>query len=277
MSPPSKKKKLITLTTDFGSLDGYSGIVKGVILGICENVSIVDLSHDLPPWNISAAAWIVANSYSYFPEGTVHLAVVDPGVGSKRRAIALVCDNHFFIGPDNGIFSHVIYNSKSPESNSDHELKVYELNNDEYWRKEVSTTFHARDLFAPVAAHFAAGVDLAKMGQEIDLGGLVKLPLRELKIKQNRVEGSVAYVDRFGNLITNIKRELVRNAALCQVGKRSIGRIGNTYSSGELGVPIAFIGSHGFLEIAVSQGRADEKLDAGVNTPVILFEGHAAS
>lgn len=260
----SKNKKIITLTTDFGTLDGYAGIVKAVILGICDSATIIDLSHDLPPWNISAASWIIGNSFPYFPAGTVHVGVVDPGVGSKRRAIAVSANDQFFIGPDNGIFSHVLHDSA--------ELKAYELNRDKYWRKEVSTSFHARDLFAPVAAHFASGVDLESLGEEIDVASLVKLPARELKVKQNRVEGSVTYVDRFGNLITNIKKDFVRNAALCQVGKRSIGRIGHSYSSGDLGAPVAFIGSHGFLEIAVSQGRADEKLDAGVNTAVILFE-----
>lgn len=261
----NKKKRIVTLTTDFGTLDGYVGIVKAVILGICDSASIIDLSHDLPPWNISAAAWILGNSFPYFPQDSVHVAVVDPGVGSKRRAIAIEAHGQFFIGPDNGIFSHVIYAAG--------ELRAFELNQDKYWRKELSTSFHARDLFAPVAGHFASGVGFAEMGEEIDATSLIKLPARELKVKQNRVEGSVAYVDRFGNLITNIKKDFVRNAALCQVGKRSIGRIGHSYSSGDQGMPIAFIGSHGFLEIAVSQGRADEKLDAGINTPVILFEG----
>ncbi len=264
----STRRKIITLTTDFGTLDGYAGIVKGVILGICDNAAIVDLSHDLPPWNISAASWIIGNSYTYFPAGTIHVGVVDPGVGSKRRAIALEAANQFFIGPDNGIFSHILHNCEN--------VRSFELNKDHYWRKEISSSFHARDLFGPVAAHFAAGVSLEDLGEEIDVASLVRLPARALKVKANRVEGTVAYVDRFGNLITNINRELVQNAALCQVGKRSIGRIGHSYSSGDHGTPVAFIGSHGFLEIAVTQGRADEKLDAGVNTAVILFEGSGA-
>lgn len=261
------KKKIVTLTTDFGTLDGYTGIVKAVILGICDSVSIVDLSHDLPPWNVSAAAWVIGNSYPYFPKEAIHVAVVDPGVGSKRRAIAIEALGQYFIGPDNGIFSYVLYASEK--------VKAYELTEEKYWLKELSSSFHARDLFAPVAGHLASGVEMEKLGPELHPDSLIKLPARELKVKQNRVEGSVAYVDRFGNLITNIKKDFVRNSALCQVGKRSIGRIGHSYSSGDHGMPIAFIGSHGFLEIAVSQGRADEKLDAGVNTPVILFEGSA--
>ncbi|MBX9721445.1 MAG: SAM-dependent chlorinase/fluorinase, partial [Candidatus Obscuribacterales bacterium] len=139
----SKKKKIITLTTDFGTLDGYAGIVKGVIYGICDEVNIVDLSHDLPPWSISAAAWIVGNSYTYFPNETIHVAVVDPGVGSKRRAIAIAAANQYFIGPDNGIFSQILHTCS--------DIKAYELNCDKYWRQELSTSFHARDLFAPVA------------------------------------------------------------------------------------------------------------------------------
>lgn len=265
----SPKRKVITLTTDFGSLDGYAGIVKGVILGICDSVAIVDLSHDLPAWNISAASWIIGNSHPYFAAGTIHVGVVDPGVGSKRRAIALEAAEQFFIGPDNGIFSHILHNCQN--------VKAYELNNESFWRKEISSSFHARDLFGPVAAHFASGVSLNNLGEEIDVASLTRLPARALKVKSNRVEGTVAYVDRFGNLITNIKADLVKNSALCQVGKRSIGRIGHSYSSGDHGIPVAFIGSHGFLEIAVTQGRADEKLDAGVNTAVILFEDTSSS
>ena len=258
------KPPIITLTTDFGNVDGYVGIVKGVILSICETAKIIDISHDIPAWNINAAAWVLGNSQPYFPKGTIHLGVVDPGVGSKRRPILIESKGQVFIGPDNGIFSLIVQD--------DSEAKSYELTESKYWMPEVSHSFHARDLFAPVSAHFASGVSADKLGQSIGADTLVYLPSRELRIKPKRVEGSVAYVDRFGNLITNIKKDNVRNAALCQVGKRSIGRIGQSYSWAEQGAPIAFIGSHGFLEIAVSQGRADEKLDAGVNTPVILFE-----
>src|SRR5262249_45982186 len=160
------------------------------------------------------------------------------------RAVAIAANDQYFIGPDNGIFSYVLH------ANDPKNVRAYELNVDKYWRQEISTSFHARDLFAPVSAHFAAGVELDQLGEEIDVASLTKLAARELRVKQNRVEGTVAYVDRFGNLITNIKRDYVQNAALCQVGKRSIGRIGHSYSSGDLGMPVAFIGSHGFLEIA---------------------------
>lgn len=258
-----EKPPLITLTTDFGTADGYVGIVKGVIMSICENACIIDISHDISAWNISAAAWVLSNSHPYFPKGTVHVAVVDPGVGSKRRPILIESRDQVFIGPDNGIFSFIIQEEGA---------KAYELTESKYWMPEVSTSFHARDLFAPVAAHFASGISADKLGQQTDVDSLVRLPSRDLRIKPKRVEGSVAYVDRFGNLITNITKEHCRNQALCQIGKRSIGRIGQSYSHAEQGAPIAFIGSHGYLEIAVSQGRADEKLDAGVNTPVILFE-----
>lgn len=260
-------RSLITLTTDFGTCDGYVGVVKGVIAGICDSVRIIDLTHELQAWNIAAGAWIIANSFKYFPDATIHMAVVDPGVGSKRRALAIAAHNQYFIGPDNGLFSDVL-NIQSVS-----EVRAYELNVDKYWRSEVSSTFHARDLFAPVAAHLASGITLDQAGTQVDLASLVRLPLRNLKIKNNRVEGCVVYIDRFGNLITNIGKEYVQNAALCQVGKKSVGRIGTTYSSGEVGSPIAFVGSHGYLEIAISQGRADEKLGAEVNTPVLLFEG----
>lgn len=262
-------ENIITLTTDFGYEDGYVGVVKGVILKICPAARTVDLSHEIQPWNISAASWIVSNSFSYFPKGAVHVAVVDPGVGTKRRFLLLEALDSFFIGPDNGIFSGIV-------SMADGNVKAYELTASEYWLPELSTSFHARDVFAPVAAHFVGGVPVEKLGNEISPESLVHLPIRELRTKEGRLEGSVVYVDRFGNLITNIKRDLVKVASLCQVGKRSIGRIGQTYASAEQGAPVAFVGSHGYLEIAVSQGRADEKLDAGVNTPVILFQSTTA-
>ena len=259
------KQRIISLTTDFGTQDGYIGIVKAVIIGICPDVRIIDLSHDLPPWNIAAAAWVLGNSFQHFPSGSIHVGVVDPGVGSSRRAVALEAADHIFVGPDNGIFSKLLHTN---------EVKfAVELTEEQYWRKNLSSTFHARDVFGPVAAHYATGVSLKQLGKEIDIESLLRLPAREIQVRQNRVEGSVAYVDHFGNLITNIKKDMVRESALCQVGKRSIGRIKQTYSSGDLGAPLAFIGSHGYLEIAVSQGRADEKLDAGVNTTIILFEG----
>ena len=269
MAPNVKPERIITLTTDFGYEDGYVGVVKGVILKICSLARIVDLSHEIQPWNISAASWILANSFSYFPEGTVHVAVVDPSVGSRRRFLLLDAGGHYFIGPDNGIFSGVL-------SMVTDEIRAFELTEKSYWLPEVSTSFHARDVFAPVAAHFIAGVSADKFGNEVSADSLSHLPAREPKLKQDRLEGSVVYVDRFGNLITNIKRDFVRTASLCQVGKRSIGRIGQTYASAEQGAPVAFVGSHGYLEIAVTQGRANEKLDAGVNTPVILFQSTPA-
>lgn len=260
--------KIITLTTDFGTVDGYLGIVKGVIFGICESAKIVDLSHDLPPWDISSAAWVISNSYPYFPPGSVHVGVVDPGVGSPRRAVAIDTGEHVFIGPDNGIFSLVLRANAG--------ARAYELTCEKYWRRDVSSSFHARDLFGPVAAHFLTGVSLDELGKPLEIDSLVKLPAHELKVKKSRVEGAVAYIDRFGNLITNINKDYVQDSALCQVGKRSLGRIGQCYASGIEGKPIAFIGSHGYLEIAVNQGRADRKLEASVNTPVILFEAGQA-
>lgn len=260
---------IVTLCTDFGNIDGYVGIVKGVMLGIYPHISIVDLSHEIPPWNLSAASWIIGNSYKHFPAGSIHLVVVDPGVGSQRRAIALSADGHIFVAPDNGVLSSVLNTAK--------DIKAYELDKKEFWLDELSSTFHARDLFAPVAAHLSSGVSLAELATECDLEPLCKLALKELQIKQNRVEGSVTYIDRFGNLITNIKKEYVRQSVLCQVGKKSIGRIGHTYASAEHGTPVAFVGSHGYLEIAVSQGRADQKLEAGLNTAVILFESAIVS
>ncbi|MEB3339193.1 SAM-dependent chlorinase/fluorinase [Okeania sp.] len=256
-------KKIITLLTDFGLKDIYVGTMKGIIAQINPNLKVIDLTHQIPPQNLFAARFCLLNAYPYFSTGTVHLAVVDPGVGSKRRAIAIELPIGFLVGPDNGIFSGVW------ESFHKENIKVVALTNSKYWRTDKpSKTFHGRDIFAPVAAHIASGVKLENLGEEINLESLVKLPLNNINLTPSGIVGSVQHIDYFGNIITNISSSYVIGKIWSVIvsndgdlGRGKIISSGNTYADCELGELIAIIGSHGFVEFAVNGGSAEEKLD----------------
>lgn len=263
----SDNRPVVTLTTDFGSVDGYSGIVKGVLIGLAPQVSIVDISHEVKRWDIKAAAWILANSYQYFPSGTVHLAVVDPGVGTSRRPIAIVCRSGAFVGPDNGIFSFVL--------DRERDAQAYTLTNADTWLKPVSATFHARDIFAPVAARLASGWQAESLGEITDMETLVRLPVPPLRSQLGCLEGEVVYVDCFGNLISNIPASMVSPGARCFLDGRALGALAVTYDSAPAGSVVVIAGSHGFIEIAMSQGPADCELNAGPGSKLKLEAGGA--
>ncbi len=256
-------QKIITLLTDFGLKDIYVGVMKGVICQINPNLKIIDLTHEIPPQNLFAARFCWQNAYPYFPPETVHVAVVDPGVGSTRRAIAIQLPNGFLVGPDNGIFSGVL------ESLEIENIKVVTLTNSEYWRtKTPSTTFHGRDIFAPVAAHLASGVKLENLGEKVNLDSLVKLPLNNITFTDSGIAGCVQYMDHFGNIITNISSSyLTRKNWLVIVNNNVDFSAGKTISSGKTyadckpGELIGIIGSHGFVEIAANGGSAEEQLN----------------
>jgi S-adenosylmethionine hydrolase len=250
----------ITVTSDFGSSDGYVGVMKGVMREICPEAVIVDLSNEIAPGDIKAAAWILHNSYRYFPLGTVHLSVVDPGVGSNRRAILVYSERHAFVGPDNGIFSLVL--------NDADVWKAHVLERSEYFRPSISTTFHGRDIFAPVAAHLASGEDPSAFGAKLALEDLVRFRLPGAARIAGRVVGAVVYIDRFGNVITNIDEELLGEAKLCRVAGVEV-LIGSTYADSKPGEFVACLGSHGCLEIAVNGGRADIALSVAYGTEVV--------
>src|ERR1041384_1514346 len=186
---------IITLTTDFGMADWFVGSMKGVILGIEPRATIVDIAHEVPPGDIRAGGFALAASYRCFPRQTVHLAVVDPGVGSSRQAIAVRTADYWFVGPDNGVLSFALMQEKML-------LEIRRLDNDVYSRKPVSSTFHGRDIFAPVAARVALGVEADALGQKLE--DYVRLPWPPTKFELNVVTGEVVYIDRFGNAITNI-------------------------------------------------------------------------
>jgi S-adenosylmethionine hydrolase len=194
---------IVTLTTDFGLRDEYVGVMKGVILGQAPTVSIVDLTHELDSRTLAAAAYLLAAAYRYFPAGTVHVAVVDPGVGTARRIVALTVDGHLFVGPDNGIFTLLIAAEKFQAA--------HEVTDTTIFRQPVSRTFHGRDIMAPVAARLAAGMRLEEVGPAIERESLVRLPLPEavVMVEEGLIRGEVVSVDRFGNLTTNIKAEAI--------------------------------------------------------------------
>ncbi|WP_414620599.1 S-adenosyl-l-methionine hydroxide adenosyltransferase family protein [Calothrix sp. CCY 0018] len=255
MSDKSTKQPLITLLTDFGISDEYVGVMKGAIAQINPMLRVVDITHQIPPQNIAAARFCLMNAYPYFPAGTVHVAVVDPGVGGKRRAVAVELAQGFLIAPDNGLLGGVLNQNKNSV------ISAVELTNPEYWLTfEASTTFHGRDIFAPVGAHLANGISLQELGREINLESLVKLDLPECTQKDDSVMGCIQYIDHFGNLVTNIPQSYVKgNNWNIEIRGRKI-KARETYSDVKIGELIALIGSHGWVEIAVNSGNAQLEL-----------------
>ena len=257
-------KKILTLLTDFGVQDVYVGVMKGAIACINSDIQIIDLTHQIPPQNIAAARFCLLNAYSYFPRHTVHVAVVDPGVGSQRRGVAIQYAEGFLVGPDNGLFSGVL--ARSPA------ISVVELSNPQYWRSpNPSNTFHGRDIFAPVGAHLASGVAIEKLGAAIDPDSLVQLLLPELQVTEKEIIGSIQYIDHFGNLITNIPADLVVDRSWSIMVKEQTISCGQTYSDVKLGEIIALVGSHGWIEIGVRNGSAKEKLQLDWGSTVLAL------
>lgn len=250
-------------------------MVKGVIGGINSNARVIDISHEVAPWNVGEAAWIIYNSYKFFPKGTVHLVVVDPAVGSSQRRLLLSNGHHFFVGPDSGVFSHLIRDPAcgtfdGEETSRNKRWEAFELTESSYWLENVSTSFHARDLFGPVAAHLASGESHDSFGSPVDLASLNYLPVAVIEQLEDRLSGEVLYIDHFGNLITNIPSSIVAVGSECFVKGQLAGGIATTYASKKTGQVVAFKGSHGFIEVAVYQGRADSHLNAAVGDRVTM-------
>ena len=258
---------IITLTTDFGGSDPYVAMMKGIILSINPSARIVDITHQVSAGSIQAGGMIIKEAYPYFPSGTVHVGVIDPGVGGKRRPIAVLADNHFFVGPDNGLFWPIIEDNRP--------FDVIHLKEKRYWMNTISSTFHGRDIFAPVAAHLSWGVDPFVLGQKID--DPVSLAYTLSRKEHNMLTGEVMRVDYFGNLITNISRGeltefLTSKPCVIAIGSVVLWKISSTYSDVPTGKPLALIGSSHFLEIAVNRGRAidDLGIECGVGTKVVV-------
>lgn len=254
---------VITLTTDFGLRDPFVGIMKGVILGINAEVKLVDVSHEIASFDTLEAAFALVRSYSYFPDGTIHVAVIDPGVGSARRPILASTGRAHFIGPDNGVFS-LIYECEPSTA-------VRHITADRYFLKSVSHTFHGRDIFAPAAAWLSQGVPPEELGPRIT--DAVRLPIAAPeRAADGAINGAVIHVDKFGNLFTNLRPTDFprRQRFRLLVNDREISRLVEGYAEGEPGELFAIVGSAGFVEIAANQSSAAAELRAGRGAAVRL-------
>lgn len=257
-------RRVITLTTDFGHSDHFAGTMKGVILSIHPAAEIVDITHDVRPFEIPDGAFTIAQAYRFFPKRTIHVVVVDPGVGSTRRPLLAEAANQYFIAPDNGVLSMIF---------SREQAKVRHINNDRYFLKPLSRTFHGRDVFAAAAAHLAAGVQPARFGPRVNDHIRLTLDKPERKGKSGWT-GSVLKVDRFGNLITNLHIEefpqVKTRPFQLRVGLRAIQRLALTFTDCEPGELFALVGSSGYLEVASNQSSAAELLGCSAGSPVEL-------
>jgi S-adenosyl-L-methionine hydrolase (adenosine-forming) len=270
------RRPIITLTTDFGLNDHFVGTIKGVILDIAPNVEIVDICHSVQAFDVLDGALTVAQAYSYFPNGTVHLVVIDPGVGTDRKPILVTSDRHHFVAPDNGVLSLVYAREER--------LHVRHITAEHYYLQPVSNTFHGRDIFAPIAAYVAKGVDPAKFGQEIT--DFVRFNAPKPKAMEGEtLRGVVLKVDRFGNLVTNITPQdapmlFAADPAPFKiaVGKREITEIHANYAQGAPGEVFGILGSMGYLEIAANRGSAAQIVGAGKGSDVnVSFQSAAAA
>lgn len=257
---------MITITTDFGTGDAYVPAMKGTMLSICPDARLVDVTHEISPQDVMEAAFVLRSAQPYFPDGTIHLVVVDPGVGTDRRAVALRSGDQWFVGPDNGVFPLVL--DEDPDA-------MVELDNPDYWRSpSPSTTFHGRDIFAPAAAHLAAGRSLDEIGSPIDT--LEPLRWARPSVASGTVQGWIVHVDHFGNCITNIRRSTLSEAAELEedeppldrfpplkvyAGTTTLQALHPTYGAVPEGDPLLLFGSTGVLEVGVNGGNAAELLD----------------
>lgn len=264
-----EKIPFITLLTDFGNRDYFVASMKGVIADINPKARVVDITHELDPHDIIGAAFTLNAAYRYFPKWTIHVAVVDPTVGSNRRPILVIGDQHYFIGPDNGIFS-LVYESEPY-------LRVYHLMETHFFRTEISTTFHGRDIFAPAAAWLSRNVEPSQMGQTIE--DFLKIPLPKPVAKNSHsFKGVVFYVDRFGNLITNFNMDFLKTLLGDDLDRpfriiikdKTIEGLKRSYCEVAPGEFVTLIGSTGYLEIGAYQSNASRLLGAGRGTEVLI-------
>jgi len=258
---------LVTLTTDLGTSDHYVAVLKAVMLGINPAIQFVDISHHIPPQDIMACAWVVKNAAFYFPKGTVHLVAVDPTTGTNRKPLAVKIKDQLFVGPDNGAFSLIA---------DQNEAEMFELSKEEFWGKISSNTFHARDIFAPIAAHLASGVALDWIGKKVDsmMNYRWAIPTDD----HDSLNGWVVHIDRFGNLITNISKSLVGSASSGRTSKVYAGNtiitgISSAYANVPESEALAYFNSSDMLEIAINKGDAQQMLGVEKGTSVtVLFK-----
>ncbi len=322
-----ERPPVITMTTDFGQHDGYVAAMKGVILALLPDAQVVDISHEVGPQQIHEGAFILYRAYRYFPASAIHVAIVDPGVGTSRRPIVLVTRHGTFVGPDNGIFTYILRAEQTPGENpegsgrppwvggmwsvapnwatdeeddtetsqplDDHEHPThdglphaYHLANSHYWLASVSNTFHGRDIFAPAAAHLASGAHPERVGEPIDLKSLVKLPVGVPRVRKSArgtsVVGQVVYLDRFGNITTNLPDRLLgplveaaptTSPPIIEIGGHRVTGMVKSYADVREGQPLALIGSERLLEIAVRNASAAQRMKVRIGDPVRIMFG----
>lgn len=273
---PLARRPIITLTTDFGLNDHFVGTMKGVILDIVPDAEIVDICHAVQPFDVLDGALTIAQAYSYFPAGTAHMVVVDPGVGTARRPIIVSSEKYHFVAPDNGVLS-LIYAREE-------RLHVRHVTAEHYFLQPLSNTFHGRDIFSPVAAYLAKGVDTEKFGEEITDFVRFNAPTPK-PVDGHTIRGVVLKIDRFGNLVTNVTPETLPilfgenpPAFKIAIGKREITQIKTTYAEGAPGEVFAILGSMGYLEISANRAPAAQLLGVGKGTDVtVTIENSAAA
>jgi S-adenosylmethionine hydrolase len=254
---------IITLTTDFGTREGYVGTIKGVLLSIAPQARLVDISHEIEPHDIRQAAYVLAAAAPYFPSGTLHLAVVDPGVGSARRALVIRTSRAFLVGPDNGLFTLLLQDEPDAE--------CYAITHPAFMLPRVSATFHGRDVFAPAAAHLACGVSPAEFGPRVTDAVRLALP-QPVQQPDGTWLGQVLYADHFGNLVTSIRQEHLHSLGHIEItlGQQRLTGLQRTYAESAPGELIALVGSSGHLEISVVKGNAAHTLGLGPDAPILV-------
>lgn len=261
---PGPAHPVITLLSDFGLSEPYVGIMKGVILSRCPQATLVDLTHEVSRQDVAAGAYLLQTSSAWFAPGTVHLAVVDPGVGTDRRAIAAEALGHRFVAPDNGLLSPILDEAER--------VTVVEVRAEELFCKPLSATFHGRDVFAPVAAALARGMSLDELGPTIDDWVHLKQPPVE-QHEDGSLTGRVVYIDRFGNLVTDLRGEQLPMFAVVEVGEQRIEKLSRSYAQADPGALLALVGSTGRLEISVNRGSAAAELRVTVGQIVRIRGG----
>ncbi len=268
----NRSRRTIALLTDFGYKDPYVGLMKAIIYRINSEVNIVDITHDITSFSIQEASYILYVSYRYFPKQTIFLVVVDPGVGTKRRVLIIKTNNYIFIGPDNG----VLYQSVLDDGIK----SIIEVTNDKFFMKPVSNTFHGRDIFAPIAAYVSLGIDPSVFGEKISVNDIVKLELEIKELTSNRICGKVLYIDKFGNVVLNLrfkeynlskyygKAKIIINGLNGKI--ELVAKVGKSFGDVQPGRPVVYVNSFNFVELGINKGNAARTYSVNIGDSVCL-------
>lgn len=252
---------IIALLTDFGTKDYFLAAMKGAILSVNENAKIIDITHEIPPQDVRSASFTLRACYKNFPSKTIFVAVVDPGVGSNRRAILVETDDYYFVAPDNGLLSFLF------DENTN--FRVFELSDKRYFAEKVSRTFHGRDVFAPVAAHLSNGIQPKEFGEEIK--DFVRFETtKPRRVSSNEMEAEIIHTDRFGNLVTNLEQADLPEKFTLEIGTKRINKMRHFYAEAETGEVFMILGSAEFLEIVAFRDSAEKLLNAKIGQKILM-------